>query len=89
MKNPLATPAVVLGVVAIAFALLSVTPTFIGLLLTPLALILSLGAVALGHVSFARSTSPTKTALILSYVALAVTVGFFMYRTFAATMAVM
>ena len=86
MKNPLATPAVVLGVVAVAFALLSVTPTFIGLILTPLALLLAIGAVTLGHVAAGKTPSPSRLALVLSYVALAVTVGWFMFRTVAATM---
>ena len=86
MSTSLATPAVVLGSVAAAFALLSVTPTFVGLLITPLALLLSLGAVALAHVAAGRSGQSMRTALIVSYAALAVTVGWFMFRTIAATM---
>ena len=87
--SSLATPALVLGAVAGAFALLSITPTFVGLILTPLALLLSLGAVTMGHIAASRTEQSTRTALILSYSALAVTVGFFLYRTIAASMVLM
>ena len=82
----LAAPALILGVVSGAFALLSVTPTFIGLLITPMALLLSLGSVALAHIAASRTEQSTRAAMILSYAALAVTVGWFMFRTIAATM---
>lgn len=86
MKSPLATPALVTGVVALAFALLSVAPSFVALIITPFALVLSLVAVALTHVAASKSDQSLRATFIVSYAALAVTVGWFLVRTVGAMM---
>lgn len=84
MKSSLATPAIVVGVVAVSIALISATPSFVAVLFMPLAFLLSLAAVIVAHVAASHTEHPPRTALILGYAALAVTVGSFMYRSFAA-----
>ena len=89
MKSSLATPAIVVAVTAISIALISATPSFVAVLFMPLAFLLSLAAVIVAHVAASQTEHPTRAALILGYAALAVTVGSFMWRTFAAAMVFM
>lgn len=81
MKSPLVTPATVLGAVAVAFALMSAIPSFIGLLITPLAMLLAVVALVLGYLAAGKSEDPVRLPIVLGYVALGITVGWFILRT--------